>query len=67
MLLMQRYKVHVVVADDVAAPLLDRNVIVPPIKRVEVRSSRESKLEAHLRVAHGVAVLQSVVHHRNDR
>ena len=60
MLFMQRDKEHVAVADDVAAPLLDRDVIVPPIERVQVRPSCESKLEAHLRVAHGVAVLQDV-------
>ena len=60
MLFMQRDKEHVAVADDVAAPMLYRHVIVPPIERVKVRPTRESKFEAHLRVAHGVAVLQDV-------
>ena len=40
MLLMQRDKDHVAVADDVAAPLLNRHVIVPPIEGVQVRLLR---------------------------
>ena len=60
-LLMQLDQVHEVVADDVAAPLLDAYVIIAVVVGVEVWAVWELKLEAHLRVPHGVAVLLAIV------
>jgi hypothetical protein len=56
-LFMQLHDVHVVLADDVAAPLLDGNVIIAPVEGVQVCASGEAQLKAHLRVAHHVAIL----------
>src|SRR6266851_759796 len=60
-LLMQGDKMDIVAAHNVAAPLLDDNVVVAPVPRVKVLASRHAQLEAHLRVAHEVAVLFAVV------
>jgi len=60
-LLMQGDKMDIVAAHNVAAPLLDGDVVVAPVPRVKVRASRHAKLEAHLRIAHEVAVLCAVV------
>src|SRR5579884_1470038 len=40
-----------------AAPLLDTCVIVAVVEGRQMRASRQAKLETHLRVAHGIAVL----------
>jgi hypothetical protein len=47
--------------------LLDGYIVVPPIERVQVRPSRETKLETHLRVTHGIAVLLSVMTNGDSR
>ena len=60
-LFMQGDKMDIVAAHKSAAPLLDGNVVVAPVPRVKVRDSHHAKLEAHLRVAHQVAVLFAVV------
>src|SRR5260370_30282885 len=60
-LLMQGDKMDIVSAHNVAAPLLDGDVVVAPVPRIKVRAFRHAKLEAHLRVAHEVAVLFAVV------
>src|SRR5580692_11632032 len=59
MLLMQFQQAHVMVTNEVAAPLLNAKVIVAPVERVEtcLASERQTQLEAHLRVTHEVAVL----------
>ena len=44
-----------------AAPLLDGDVVVAPVKGVQVCASGEAQLETHFRVAHGIAVLFAVV------
>jgi hypothetical protein len=46
---MQLHEKHVSINDDVATPLLDGEIVVPPIKRVEVDAARHAQLEAHLR------------------
>src|SRR6266851_6617493 len=51
----------IVATHNIPAPLLDGNVVVAPVPRVKVRASRHAKLEAHLRIAHEVAVLFAVV------
>jgi len=60
-LLVKLHKMHVVAAHDVTAPLLDAQIIVAKIERGQVRDSGHTKLEAHLRVAHEVAVLFAIV------
>jgi hypothetical protein len=60
-LLVEGDEVNVVVADDIATPLLDGDIVVPPVERVQVRPSGKRNLEAHLRIAHEVAVLQTIV------
>jgi len=60
-LLVQSHQMHVAVVDDVAAPLLDGNIIVAPVPRVQMRFPIDAKFEAHLRVAHEVAVLFAIV------
>src|ERR1700677_2544378 len=54
MLLMQFQQAHVMVTNDVAAPLLHAEVIVAPVKGVEtcLTPDRQAQLETHLRVAH---------------
>ena len=58
--------VGVIGARDKAAPLLFADVIVAPVKRIEVRPTCQTKLETHLRVAHGIAVLFAVVTDRDS-
>src|SRR6266702_510754 len=41
-LLVKLHKMHVVVAHDVTAPLLDGNVIIAPVPRVKVRPPRHA-------------------------
>jgi len=57
--------VNVVAALDGAAPLLYAHVVVAKIERVKLRPFLRGKLETHLRVAHEVAVLLSVVGYGN--
>ena len=61
MLLVKLDEMHVVVAHDVAAPLLDGNVIVTPVPRIEMSAARHAEFEAHLGIAHEVAVLFAIV------
>lgn len=51
-LLVELRVVAVIAFPTEAAPLLNGCVIVPPIERVQVFTSREAKLKAHLRIAH---------------
>src|SRR6187402_1552806 len=60
-LLLQLEQSDVVVVHDGAGYLLQGEVIIAPVVRNQVCASRESKLETHLRVTHGVAVLFAVV------
>src|SRR5258705_13200540 len=54
-------KMDIVAANNVRARLLAGKVVIAQAPRIKVRASRHAKLEAHLRVAHEVAVLFSVV------
>src|SRR5579859_5797224 len=60
-LFMQGDQMDIMAAHKSAAPLLDGNVVVAPVPRIKVRDSLRAKLEAHLRVAHEVAVLFAIV------
>src|SRR5260370_41977780 len=55
-LLVQGDKMDLVAAHNVAAPLLDGDVVVAPVPRLTRRASGHAKLEAHLRIAHEGAV-----------
>jgi hypothetical protein len=46
---------------DETGPLLDAYIVVAVVEGVEVRNPGEAKLEAHLRVAHGIAIQFAVV------
>jgi hypothetical protein len=66
MLFVKFHKVHVVVTDHVAAPLLHAHVIVAVVEGVQVCASSSAKLETDLRVAQEVAILFAVVRDRDS-
>src|SRR5271163_931176 len=64
-LLVELGVVAVIAVLNEAAPLLDTGIIVAPVEGSEVCASSEAKLETHLGVTHGVAVLFAVVSDRD--
>ena len=52
---------EVLVTLDRAAPLLDSEIVIAVVEGVEVRPSRKSKLEAHLRVTDDIPVQFAVL------
>src|SRR5581483_11528912 len=61
MLRVQLGAAEVLAVRDEARPLLAGDVVVAEVERIEVHASGEAKLEQHLGVAHGIAVLFAVV------